>query len=174
MLAGLDRFHEALPPDTLERGFSFADLAALNHALEEMYGLQGGRGMARRIGRVWLAQSLSRFGALNGLRDPAFRALTPQARVELGLLAVAGIFNHFSDQTCAVTTAGDSYHVALDPSVFAWGRRAEKPVCAPMVGLLQETTCLASGGHEYGVREIRCQAAGADACVFTIPTRPFA
>jgi len=171
-LAGLERFHDALPPDTLERSFSFAEMAAFNRALEEMYGIRGGRGMAQRIGRAWVAQGFINFGAFAGMRDPAFRALPRPARLELGLLALAHVFNQFSDQQCAVSRTNESYHLTVDPCAFAWERRAEKPVCAAFVGLVQETASLASGGYEYGVQEIQCRATGADACVFTVSLRP--
>ena len=36
------------PPDNLEKEFDFAYVSAINQALEEIYGLRGGRGLALR------------------------------------------------------------------------------------------------------------------------------
>ena len=48
----------APPPDDLSREFPFERIAALNAALDQMYGLRGGRGMALRAGRAWFAQGM--------------------------------------------------------------------------------------------------------------------
>ncbi len=69
----LDMAHiDHLPPDDLAREFAFDRIAALNAALDEMYGARGGRGMALRAGRAWFAQGMKSFGALTGVGDPAF------------------------------------------------------------------------------------------------------
>ncbi len=40
-LAHLDHYLENLPPDDLQRQFDFSAIAAMNVALEEMYGVRG-------------------------------------------------------------------------------------------------------------------------------------
>ena len=68
-LAELERYIDDLPEDVLSRRFDFAEMAALNQALEDMYGARGGRGMALRVGRACFAQGLKRFGALGGVSE---------------------------------------------------------------------------------------------------------
>ena len=63
------------PPDNLKKEFDFANVSAINQALEEMYGPRGGRGLALRAGRSTFADSLKNFGALAGAGDLAFKIL---------------------------------------------------------------------------------------------------
>jgi len=88
-MAGLRQFITVPPPDTMEKGFDFAHISALNGALEDMYGPRGGRGLQLRLGRVLFARGLSNFGALVGASDLAFRVLPLQTKVRVGLPAVA-------------------------------------------------------------------------------------
>ena len=69
-LAGLSNLVDNYPPDNLEKEFDFADLTALNVALEEMYGPRGGRGLALRAGRATFADALRGFGRVGGCRRP--------------------------------------------------------------------------------------------------------
>jgi predicted hydrocarbon binding protein len=171
-LSGLDQYLDNLPSESLNRSFPYAHIAALNRGLEDMYGARGGRGMAQRIGRAWPAQGLIALGALAGIHDPAFQALPQAARCRIGLIALADVFTRFSDQTSRVEDDGDHYHFIVDASPMAFGRVSDKPVCAALAGLLQEVVHVASGGAEYPVQEIACQAVGAPACVFTVARQP--
>jgi len=163
-LAGID----AAPQDNLAREFPFERIAKLNAALDEMYGLRGGRGMALRAGRAWFANGMKEFGALNGIADPAFRRLSLDDRVKLALQAQADIFTNFSDQHSHLETTPSSLQFVIENSPFAWGREAEKPVCHPLVGLLQECARWASNGRDYTVRETHCIATGDAACIVVI------
>ncbi len=172
-LSSLDPYLEQLPPDTLDRTFDFADLAALNRGLEDLYGVRGGRGMAQRIGRAWLAQGMNSFGALAGVGDASFQALPQPRRCQIGLIALADVFTRFSDQPSRVEDHGDCYHFVVDASPMAYGRVSDRPVCAALVGLLQEVTHWATGGADYPIQETACQAVGAPSCVFTVARLPY-
>ena len=171
-MAGLDAYIDNPPPDDLERGFSFESIAGLNRALDEMYGQRGGRGMAIRAGRAWFAEGMKSFGALRGIGDPAFRALPLEERCRLSLNAITEIFTRFSDQATHLEEDGAFFRVVASPSPFAYGRRAERPVCHPLVGLLQEHLRWASNGREFVVRETHCAATGESACIFVINKHP--
>ncbi|MEP7294196.1 MAG: 4-vinyl reductase [Chloroflexota bacterium] len=158
----------APPPDDLTREFPFEQIAALNAALDEMYGQRGGRGMALRAGRAWFAQGMKGFGALGGIGDPAFRRLSLEERVRLALQVQAEIFTRFSDQSSRLEVTPGALRFVIDASPFAWGRNAEKPVCHPLVGLIQECARWASNGRDYTVRETNCIATGDSACVIVI------
>lgn len=183
-LTGLEQFINQLPADTLERSFDFAYMATLSQGLEEMYGGRGGRGIALRIGRAWMAQGLKTFGALGGMSDPAFRALPLPERAQLGLAALGNLFTRFSDQRSRVETgagagAGDgdgdgkkSSRFVVEPSPMAWGRTADRPVCHALTGVLQEGLRWASNGYEYHVYETECRATGSESCVFVVNHKP--
>jgi predicted hydrocarbon binding protein len=156
------------PPDDLAREFPFERLAALNAALDDIYGQRGGRGMALRAGRAWFAQGMKGFGALGGLGDPAFRRLPLEDRLKLALQAQAQVFTRFSDQVSHLEVTPGALRFVVEASPFAWGRTAEKPVCHPLVGLLQECTRSASNGRDFTVRESNCIAVGDSTCVFVI------
>jgi len=70
-LAHLPNLIDNFPPDNLNKEFDFADVSAINQALEEIYGPRGGRGLALRAGRATFADSLRNFGALAGAGDTA-------------------------------------------------------------------------------------------------------
>ncbi|MFQ3567254.1 MAG: 4-vinyl reductase [Aggregatilineales bacterium] len=171
-VAGLAQYYTALPPDNLARSVDFSVFSALNLALDEMYGPRGGRGMALRAGRAWLVKGLNNFGVMAGINDPAFRALPWEERVRLGLRALSLVFTHFSDQHVRLEDSPQVFRFIIERSAMAWARRAERPVCHPFVGLLQETCRWASNGRDLAVRETECSAAGAAACLFVINKTP--
>lgn len=166
--AGLTALSSNPPPTTLDRAFDFAQLSKINAALDDLYGARGGRGMALRTGRAWFALGLIQFGALRGIADPAFRALPLEDRSRVSLKALADIFSNFTDQTSRVEEDANAFRFIVHPSPFAHGRTTDRPVCHPLVGLLQEHERWASNGREYVVRETQCAASGDDHCVFLI------
>lgn len=171
-IAGLNGYVGKLPNDTLERTVDFAALSALNLALDEMYGARGGRGMALRGGRAWLVKGINSFGALSGVNDSAFRALALEERVRLGLRALASIFTHFSDQRSRLEETPQAFRFIVENSPTAWMRETDKPVCHPLVGLLQETVRWAANGRDYAVRETECRACGGNTCIFLVNKHP--
>lgn len=171
-LAGLGRYVEEPPLDDLNRAFDFAEMAALQLGLEEMYGPRGGRGMALRIGRASFSMGLRHFGALRGVATPAFRRLPLDQRCQLGLEALAAVFTNFSDQRSSAGDNGNAYYFQAEISPMAWGRTSDKPVCHALVGIVQECMRWASNGFEYYVHETECRACGAERCVFSINKTP--
>lgn len=170
--AGFDEYAVALPPDDLDRAFDFADFTALNVALEQVYGQRGGRGIALLCGRACFSRGLRRFGALAGLGAPTFRSLPHAVRVEVGLKALAEVFNRFSDQGTSIEVCDDHFRCTVNPSPACWERRADKPVCHALAGMFQEGMRWITGGREFRVVEVECRAAGDEACVFTIDKQP--
>jgi len=167
-LARLDAYNTDLPPDNLERQFDFAEVAALNIALEEMYGTRGGRGMALRIGQSSFARGLKGFGVMRAIGAPAFRALPLNKRVDYGLRGLAAVLTNFTDQTSSVEMDGANLLFKSEISPFSWGRTADKPVCHMMVGMILECLRWASNGYEFYVHEVQCHANGHDHCVFRV------
>ncbi len=171
-MAKLPEYIQAYPPDNLDREFDFADYAALNQALDDIYGPRGGRGLALRAGRASFSRGLKNFGALAGVGDLAFRVLPLTAKLKIGIPAMARIFTQFSDQTSTVEEFSDHYIYIIHKCPVCWSRRGDKPLCHAAVGLLQEGLRWVSGGHEFKVDEISCIAVGDPTCIFHINKEP--
>ena len=172
-LAGLSKYIGNYPADNLNKEFDFAEFTALNAGLEEMYGPRGGRGLALRAGRACFSQGLKNFGALAGVGDMAFKVLPLQAKLRMGLPAMAAIFSQFSDQKSDVEEYEDHYKYYIrDVCPVCFGRHTDKPVCHAAVGLLQEGLRWVSGGHEFRVFESDCIATGQQHCIFVIYKEP--
>jgi hypothetical protein len=172
-LAGLNQYVEHPMPDNLEKGFDFAEVAAINMALEDMYGPRGGRGLSLRVGRAIFADGLRNFGALAGVGDLAFKVLPLQAKLRIGLPAEAKIFSQISDQHSTVEERENEFVYTIHKCSECTGRRGEdKPICFIATGILQESLKWVSGGSEFRVNESKCIAAGDDVCQYIIQKEP--
>jgi predicted hydrocarbon binding protein len=172
-LAHLPELIDNYPPDNLNREFNFSDFAALNLALEEMYGPRGGRGLALRAGRAAFADALRNFGALAGAGDLAFKVLPLHAKLRIGIPAMARIFSQISDQYTTVEEQESVFVYSIHRCPVCWGRSgADKPVCFIAMGLLQEGLKWVSGGSEFRVNESKCVAVGDEVCEFIIQKAP--
>jgi predicted hydrocarbon binding protein len=174
-LAGLNNYIDNYPPDSLEKSFDFADVSSINIALEEMYGPRGGRGLALRAGRATFADALKNFGALAGAGDLAFKVLPLQAKMRIGIPAMAKIFTQVSDQHSTVEEHENEFVYTIHKCPVCWGRTGvDKPACFVAVGLLQEGLKWVSGGNEFRVNESKCIALGDPTCEFIIQKEPIA
>jgi hypothetical protein len=165
----LGRAQAARPADsTLARATPFTTLSRLNGALDDMYTPRGGRHVALRSGRAWFSDGMRHFGAMRGVADPAFRALTVPDRCRVVLLALADIFSHFSDQATTLDEDARAFHWRTAHSPFAHGLSAREVMCQPLTGLLIEAMRWAANGRDLAVRESQCVTAGHSACAFVI------
>lgn len=171
-LAGLPHLINNYPPDNLERQFDFADFSAIQGALEEMYGPRGGRGLALRAGRATFDAALRNFGALAGVGDLAFKVLPLQAKLRIGLPAMARIFTQTSDQLSTVEEKDDHFVYIIHRCPVCWGRHTDKPACFIATGLLQEGLKWVSGGHEFRVNQVTARSVGDETCNFVILKEP--
>jgi len=171
-LANLPNLMENLPPDNLEKAFDFADVSAIMGALEEMYGPRGGRGLALRAGRAVFSDGLRSFGALAGVGDLAFKVLPLQAKLRIGLPAMAKIFSQISDQLSTVEEKDDHLVYTIHRCPVCYGRHTDKPDCYIATGLLQESLKWVSGGSEFRVNESKCIAMGDPTCEFIVYKEP--
>ena len=174
-LAGLSGLIDNYPPDNLDKQFDFADVSSINVALEEMYGPRGGRGLALRAGRATFADALRNFGALAGVGDLAFKVLPLQAKLRIGIPAMAKIFSQVSDQHSTVEERENEFVYTIHKCPVCWGRSGvDKPVCFVAVGLLQEGLKWVSGGNEFRVNESKCIGLSDEVCEFIIQKEPIA
>lgn len=161
------------PPNNLQKEFDFADVSAINQALEEIYGPRGGRGLALRAGRATFSDSLKNFGALAGAGDLAFKVLPLNTKMRIGVPSMARIFTQVSDQHSTSKEYNDKFVYTIHRCPVCWGRHdLDKPVCFIAVGLLQAGLIWLSGGKEFRVNESKCTALGDEVCEFIIQKTP--
>jgi predicted hydrocarbon binding protein len=128
-----------------------------------------------RAGRATFADALKNFGALAGAGDLAFKVLPLQAKMRIGIPAMAKIFTQVSDQHSTVEEHENEFVYTIHKCPVCWGRSGvDKPACFVAVGLLQEGLKWVSGGNEFRVNESKCIALGDAVCEFIIQKEPIA
>jgi predicted hydrocarbon binding protein len=169
---GLSQFMVNRPPENLERQVDFTYISRLSAALEDMYGVRGGRGLAQRAGRTVFAEGLRNFGALAGAGDLAFRVLPLNTKLKLGIPAIASIFSNFSDQYSTTQEYEDHYLYTIHRCSMCWDRQSDKPCCHIATGILQEALRWVSDGREFRIVQTRCHACGDEFCEYAIYKQP--
>lgn len=170
--ADLDRLIDHYPPDNLNREFDFAEFAALNQGLDDTYGPRGGRVFALRGGKASVKAGLDAFGAAVGVSGLALKILPLNAKLRIGLPAMAKIFSTFSDQVSVVRELDDRFVYTIKKCPVCWGRHSDRAICHGAVGLLQGGVHWVSGGKDFAVVETECKAKGDQDCVFEIFKEP--
>ncbi len=171
-LAGVPHLISNYPPNNLAKEFDFADFAAINAAIEEMYGTRGGRGLALRAGRASFAQGLSEFGAVVGASELAFKVIPLSTKLKVGLKAMAETFTKFSDQKSDVTEEAAYFVYTIYQDPLSWGRTSDHPVGYGAIGILQEGLRWVSGGKDFKVEQVQCKSMGHENSVFHIYKEP--
>ncbi len=171
-VAGVAQHIASLPPNTLDRQFAFDDLGRIHQALDRLYGVRAGCGLALRTGRAAFPHALREFGPMIGLTELPFRLLPLHMKLRAGLEGAAGILNRLTDQTVHLEESPDAYRLHLDVCPLCWERRLDQPGCHLAVGFLQEGLAWMSGGKNFLVEETECIACGDPACVLRIVRQP--
>ena len=171
-LSGLTHLIDNYPPANLNREFDFADFTALCQGIMEMYGPRGGRGLALRAGRAAFSEGLSKFGATAGAADLAFKVLPMSTKLKVGLKAMAESFNKFSDQRSEVIEHEDHFDYMLNVCPMCWNHTSDRTVCYGAVGILQEGLRWVSGGKDFRVEAVQCQAKGDESGLLRIDKNP--
>jgi len=171
-LAGLGNLIGNYPPDTLDRGFSFEDFAAVNEAMAEMYGPHGARGLCLRAGRAMLNSAVTEGGLMADLPDPAFSLLPVGAKVKVGLNTLAQVLSKLSDQEARLEEHGDELVFVIEKCPECWGRASESAICHAQTGMLVEALQWLLGSEEYDANEVQCSARGDGACTFLVTKKP--
>jgi predicted hydrocarbon binding protein len=143
-------------------------ISSIQASLEDLYGVQSGRGVALRSGRAAFRYGLRDFGEQAGMTTPNFRLMPTRTKVLVGANMLARELCQISDQQVHIEEDRVSYRWIVERCPICWGRHADQPVCHSNVGFLQEFLSWAGGGKFYPVSEIECVAKGDPACVFTI------
>lgn len=150
------------PPPNFEPGLTFTEMSRLFEAVEGIYGIRGGRRLARQSGQACFKYGIEGFGGVIGFADFALRLLPIPMRVRIGMEVLAEIFNRYSDHHVRLAESEASYFFVMDPCGFCWGRHAETPACDLIVGLLEETLYWVTRGKRFVVESTACIACGED------------
>lgn len=141
-------------------------------ALEGLYGVRGGRGLALRAGRASFKYYLQHFGEEMGLETVDFRLLPVEQKVFGGLERLAAFMSGHFGQPVQVEKEPLYYVWQTTHCPYCWGREADAPVCHFQVGLLQSALYWLSGGKYYTVQEIACAAQGEAHDIIRIERNP--
>jgi predicted hydrocarbon binding protein len=123
-------------------------------------------------GRASFAGGLAEFGAVIGVSELSFKAIPLRAKLKVGLKALAETFSKFSDVLADVTEADDYFIYTIRRCPGCWGRTSDRPICYNAVGVIEDGLRWLSDGKSFAVEEVKCRAAGDEACVFHIPKDP--
>jgi len=162
----------APPPADFDPGLTYADVGRLFEAIGSIYGVSGGQRFTRQAGQASFKHWIEGFGGFIGLADVALRILPLKLRVKIGIHVVAEISNRYSGQRVVLGEGSDSYFVVLERCGFCEGQRADAPICAFPVGLLEETLFWVSRGRRYSIEETSCVACGDPVCTIRIGKEP--
>jgi predicted hydrocarbon binding protein len=171
-LASLALYADKYPDARSDKTFSFKAVTQLQESLEQVYGPQGGRGTALRIGRACFQYGLRDYGSMLGITEIAFRLLPLSTKIHTGAKLFADLFNNQTDQRVRIEEAGNKLFWHIERCPLCWERKATEPVCHLVVGLLQEALYWLSGGKIFNVEETACIARGDHACTFVIDQTP--
>ncbi|MBN1304707.1 MAG: 4-vinyl reductase [Anaerolineales bacterium] len=170
--AGLSELIDQYPSNDLKLEFSFDTVSHIQAALDQLYGIPGGRGVALRIGRACFKYGIREFGSLLGLTEMAFRLLPLTTKLRVGGNAFARLFNRYTDQRVRFDEDESVFRWQIDVCPLCWNRQSEQPACQLAVGLLQEALYWVSGGKIFNVEETHCIACGDEACTIIISKNP--
>jgi hypothetical protein len=163
---------EQYPPNNFAAEFSFDELARMQQALEELYGVRSGRNLARRIGGACFRIGAEDLRPVLGVADLAFRILPLRLRLRIGFEVLAHIFGQFSDHRVWLEEGERHFRWVTERCGICWGRRSESPCCHLSVGLLEEVLYWLSGGESFYIEEVSCIAAGDPTCTILVGKTP--
>jgi len=166
-----DRLEE-YPPNNFAREFSFDELAGMQLALEELYGVRSGRGLARKIGSACFRIGAEDLRAVLGAADLAFRVLPLRTRLRVGLEILAQISRQYSDHRVRVEEDERHFRWVAEQCGICWGRRTDAPCCHLSLGLLEELLYWLAGGEKFYIEEISCIATGDPTCTILVGKHP--
>ena len=170
-VAGLDRLLDAPPPDSTKLETPGEDFSALLNAILNMYGEIPTRGVFRRWGATFGAAAVRRRTSAALLR-PMLSFLPLQRRVRTVLDALVDEANAARGEALhTLRDKRDQYVLTFNDCLYCADMHPAEPICYSIVGTL-EAVLKWGTGRDFAVREVKCSAAGATACVFEIDKQP--
>jgi hypothetical protein len=144
----------------------------MQQALEELYGVRSGQGLARKVGSACFRIGAQDLRPALGLADLVFRLLPLRIRLKVGFEVLAHIFSQFSDHQVRLEEDERYFRWVAERCGVCWGRRSAAPCCHLSVGLLEEVLYWLSGVEDFYIEEVSCVAAGDSMCTILVGKRP--
>ncbi len=153
-------------------GIPFPSPSQYLDRLERVYGLQSGRGIARRVGRACLPYGLREFGGTLGLTSPAFKLLPFPAKLDAFAAGVSGLLHGHTAQRLSLERGNGRLLWHVEGCPLCLQRHTSEPACHLAVGLAEEALYWLSGGKMFQVEEVACIARGDLRCTLQIEETP--
>jgi predicted hydrocarbon binding protein len=171
-ILGAARLHELVGNPCPGKQLGFEQISRIQGAMEQVFGLPGGHGVALRCGRASFKYSLREFGKQSGFTNLEFRLLPFNARVQAGAMLITNVLNENTGQDMQLSDQGDQFVWEIERCPVCWGRHAKGVSCHLTVGLLQESLNWVSNGKYFNVHETHCIAKGDSTCTFVANKKP--
>ncbi len=171
-MAKIPHFIGNYPPDNMDKGFSFQEVAQLQQAIWDMYGPRGARVFATRAGEQTFQDGVEHFGQLAKTAQAAMKIGSLEMKIKIGLGFFARWFNEVSDQVVSVREDDENWYWVIERCPMCWGRKADQPICHLAIGVLQGALAWVSNGKRFKLAEIECKAMGDENCVIQINKTP--
>jgi hypothetical protein len=171
-MAKLSDWIDNYPADNFEPNVDFSSFSSLNAALDEVYGMRGGRGLARRAAWHMFDRAVRHASGVTSVIDVAIKLLPTSVAMRRGLQAMSIAMSKISDQIANLEDDDEVLRFTFHRCAACWGRQSDIPICHSQQGLLEQALRWISGGHSFRVHETACVAKGDEACVFLIDKEP--
>lgn len=159
------------PPDNMAKEFDFADFTAISAAINKIYGPRGERGVSVHAGKLAFRAGLSHF-ATPELADLAKQLLPSEAKLRVGLKALATTFAIASDQISQVSETPDYFTYDIKRCPSCWNRTSDRSLCHNAMGILQAGVNWMTNGRDHAIRNVTCRAMGAESGLFHVYKQP--
>lgn len=163
--AGISRWDEKLGWMDGAEGLRADEYARLLAQIREYYGT-GARGLLNRVGRIAWGELIQDSDVRIWGKGWVGRLMPHQRGARLALETLAEQMRGLKGDVSVHLLDIDLYLID-STSDATYEQKAEEPVCAPTVGLIQAALTW-STGMAYDVEEVACRATGAEACKFRV------
>jgi len=141
-------------------------------SLEDVYGVQAGRGLALRVGRACFPYGLREYGESLGLMQTSFRLLPFPRKLRTLSEALNSLLHECAGQQLTMEEAGGKVLWHLEGCPICQHRHTSEPACQLTVGLAEEALYWLSGGKMFEIEESACIARGDPRCTLQIDPAP--
>ncbi len=125
-LSSLASYADEYPEARPEKTFPFKAVTQLQESLEQVFGPQGGRGTALRIGRACFQYGLREYGSMLGMTEMAFRLLPLPTKIHSGAKLFADLFNKQTDQVVRIEEKDDKLFWHIERCPLCWERKTTR------------------------------------------------
>jgi predicted hydrocarbon binding protein len=167
--AGLDQFVENYPPDDNSQEFPFSNLVSTLLAIEDIYGVRGGRVMELRVGRGAARHMLEHLHGEDIFSNPSFLALPMEKRIGLVMQDIARGAVTVGDTWATFEEREDEFAVLYHQCGVCWEQKSDQPDCNVLTGLISYILKLIPDIGNIPVTETHCIAMGDSCCEFVVP-----